>query len=319
MNNIKVSVIVLTYNHEKYIRQALDSILMQKVDFQYEILIGDDASTDKTADILQEYKNKYPDIIKLYLNKINLGATRNAYNLLMSAQGEYLATCEGDDYWIDENKLKIQIDFLDNNKEFIGCTHYCKIVDENDSLISLRKMGWIKYKDIFRIEDFDGIHLPGQLSTFVRRNIFLKNKNCYKYFYDINRDISDRTSILLYLFYGHIKLIKLYMSSYRKVRNMSSDNITSKVFLKNNNRVQLEYDMLIKTEKAFFSIFRKHISFKNRRKELFADAVIQFLIGNNGNLNTAKVIFRDYDFKMDIIFSLPFIIIRKVASKVIYE
>ena len=109
------------------------------------------------------------------------------------------------------------------------------------------------------------------------------------------------------------------MSSYRKVRNMSSDNITSKVFLKNNNRVQLEYDMLIKTEKAFFSIFRKHISFKNRRKELFADAVIQFLIGNNGNLNTAKVIFRDYDFKMDIIFSLPFIIIRKVASKVIYE
>ena len=83
-----VSVIVLTYNHEKYIKEALDSILMQKVNFDYEILIGDDASSDNTVKILKKYQNRYPNIIRLFLNKINLGGTYNAYNVLINAKGK---------------------------------------------------------------------------------------------------------------------------------------------------------------------------------------------------------------------------------------
>ena len=98
-----VSVIVLTYNHEKYIKQALDSILRQKVNFDYEILIGDDASTDNTVKVLKEYKSKFPNIIKLFLNEVNLGATRNAYNLLVNAKGKYLATCEGQSRNVGKN------------------------------------------------------------------------------------------------------------------------------------------------------------------------------------------------------------------------
>ena len=102
---ILVSVIVLTYNHEKYIRQALDSILMQRVDFQYEILVGDDASTDSTQEILKEYDRNYPGKSRLFLRESNLGPTKNSYELLVSAKRDYPATCEGADYWKPFNVL----------------------------------------------------------------------------------------------------------------------------------------------------------------------------------------------------------------------
>ena len=85
-NDIKVSVICVTYNHEKYIRQALDSILSQKTDFAFEVLVGEDCSTDGTADILREYEKLYPDIFRMYYRDPNLGATRNEYGLMPSAR-----------------------------------------------------------------------------------------------------------------------------------------------------------------------------------------------------------------------------------------
>lgn len=245
MDQIKVSVIVLTYNHEKYIRQALDSILMQKVDFKYEILIGDDASTDYTVNILNEYKNKYPDIIKLYLNKVNVGATRNAYNLLMGAQGEYLATCEGDDYWIDENKLKIQIDFLDNNKEFVGCCHKFLCVDEESKKIK-KWLRWINNKRIYSIKDFDGLIMPSQPSTFVRRNIFKNKEHIYKYIYTTNRLIADRLLLLIFLKYGNFYCINKIMGVYRIRKN---ESITCKKYLYNKTYLQEEYSYICELEK----------------------------------------------------------------------
>ena len=108
---VMVSVIVLTYNHEKYICQALDSILMQKTNFTYEILVGDDASTDRTPNILQDYQLNYPNIFRLFLRKTNQGPTGNAYPLFFEARGKYIATCEGDDFWCTAEKLQKQVDF----------------------------------------------------------------------------------------------------------------------------------------------------------------------------------------------------------------
>jgi glycosyltransferase involved in cell wall biosynthesis len=122
MDNIKVSILCLTYNHAQFISKALDSFLSQKTDINYEILINDDASTDGTIEIIKEYQKKYPTIIKPVFHAENQ-YSKGKRNLVLrylapKAKGEYLALCEGDDYWIDENKLQKQVDFLNNNKNF---------------------------------------------------------------------------------------------------------------------------------------------------------------------------------------------------------
>ena len=113
---------MITYNHEKYISKALDSILMQKTNFSYEIVIGEDCSTDKTRDILINYKKQYPDRFKLLLNEKNLGAYKNAHQALQACKGEYIAFLEGDDYWINPDKLQIQIEYMDAHPE-VGLVH----------------------------------------------------------------------------------------------------------------------------------------------------------------------------------------------------
>lgn len=119
---IKVSVCITTYNLEKYIEQTLNSILSQKTSFDFEILVGDDCSTDGTKEILLVYKEKYPDRIKLHLQQKNVGVNRNDFDLIYLAQGEYIAWCDGDDYWIDQYKLEKQVQFLDENPRY-SCVH----------------------------------------------------------------------------------------------------------------------------------------------------------------------------------------------------
>ena len=102
--NILVSVFVVTYNQEKYIRQCLDSILMQKVNFDYEIVIGEDSGTDNTLSICEEYARKYPQI-RLLPKTSHLGIAGNWKRVLSECQGKYVAMCEGDDYWCDPLKL----------------------------------------------------------------------------------------------------------------------------------------------------------------------------------------------------------------------
>ena len=116
IKDIKVSIICLAYNHEKYIRSALQGFVDQITDFGYEVLINDDASTDKTADIIREYEKKYPDIIKPVYQKENQhsqGIRIISTYLLPKAQGEYLAYCEGDDFWTDPLKLEKEVSILE--------------------------------------------------------------------------------------------------------------------------------------------------------------------------------------------------------------
>ena len=124
--DIVVSINTLTYNHEKYIAQCIEGILLQKTNFAFELLIHDDASTDKTADIIREYEKKFPLIIKpIYQteNQWAKGIKNSVTYQYPRAKGKYIAICEGDDYWIDENKLQMQVDFLENNPEYTMCFH----------------------------------------------------------------------------------------------------------------------------------------------------------------------------------------------------
>ncbi|ARA21897.1 TPA: glycosyltransferase [Proteus mirabilis] len=107
-NDIVISICCITYNQEAYIQDALNSFLKQKTAFPFEILIGDDRSTDNTLNILIEYQNKYPNIIRIICPEKNLGANSNLLNLIHHAKAKYIALCEGDDFWIDSHKLEKQ-------------------------------------------------------------------------------------------------------------------------------------------------------------------------------------------------------------------
>ena len=110
---VKVSVVVVCYNQEATIGRAIDSVLSQKVDFNYEIIIGDDASSDKTSAICLEYCRKYPDFIRYIRNETNKGLLNNYYDCVLQARGKYISDLGGDDFWIEDNKLQIQSDTMD--------------------------------------------------------------------------------------------------------------------------------------------------------------------------------------------------------------
>lgn len=100
-----VSVVCISYNHEKYINQALESILAQKTAFPFEIIAADDCSTDGTQSIIQQLADEHPNIIVPVLRPKNLGINNNYYDAVQRVRGEFIAICDGDDYWIDDNKL----------------------------------------------------------------------------------------------------------------------------------------------------------------------------------------------------------------------
>ena len=128
-DEILVSVAIVTYNHEKFISQTIESILNQKTNFKIEIVIGEDCSTDKTGQICLEYYQKYPNKIVLLLNEENLGLRRNNINTWSFCRGKYIAMCEGDDYWTDNLKLQKQVDILEKNNKYSACFHQVEIFD----------------------------------------------------------------------------------------------------------------------------------------------------------------------------------------------
>lgn len=114
----KLSILLVTYNHDSYIKEAIESILIQKFDFPYEIIVADDCSTDKTINILESYAEKNPEIFKFLSAENNLGITKNYKRGFKACQGEYVAVLEGDDYWTSPSRIKKMVRFLDNNR---GC------------------------------------------------------------------------------------------------------------------------------------------------------------------------------------------------------
>ncbi len=174
---ILVSACIITYNHEKFIRQCLDGALMQDVDYSYEIVIGDDHSTDSTAAICQDYAARYPDIIRFVSRDINLGMNGNWTNTMMSCRGKYIALCEGDDFWTDSNKLQYQVDFLEKNGKYAACYHGAKVIDENNAL--KRESKWPAYRSHTKLELLQS---KGEMitCTVVFRNLVVKNLSSFR-------------------------------------------------------------------------------------------------------------------------------------------
>lgn len=128
---IGVSVLITTYNQKEYIADAIEGALKQKTDFGFEILVHDDASTDGTTEIVKDYERRFPEQVVAFYEDVNMFAHCEVFieKMLSSARGKYLAICDGDDYWIDENKLQLQFDFMEANPDFSLCAHNTKIID----------------------------------------------------------------------------------------------------------------------------------------------------------------------------------------------
>lgn len=123
---------MITYNHEPYIAQAIEGVLMQKTDFPFELVIGEDGSSDGTRRICEAYQEKYPDRIRLLLRDTNIGMMPNFVQTLSACTGRYTALCEGDDYWTDPHKLQQQVDFLEAHPELNLCYHPVKVLRDGE-------------------------------------------------------------------------------------------------------------------------------------------------------------------------------------------
>ncbi|MCR4651079.1 MAG: glycosyltransferase [Lachnospiraceae bacterium] len=242
--DIKVSVICVTYNHELYIRKALDSIVAQVTDFDFEVLIGEDCSTDGTREILKEYEAKYPDIFRMYYRDVNLGATRNEYELMMDARGRYIAALELDDLWLDDHKLQKQYDFLEAHDEYIGVSHDFAIIDKDDNVIDNDDNKKIKpyFNKSFTLEDFLRDGFVFQTGTHFYRNIYSDGGD-YSIIYKADRLIRDKTILSLLLNRGDFYILPDTMSAYRRFfdenatngRNLTNANMELDLFTKANH------------------------------------------------------------------------------------
>ncbi|MCM1119890.1 MAG: glycosyltransferase [bacterium] len=219
-SEIMVTVKILAYNHEKYIVQAIESILSQKTEYRYEILIGEDCSTDSTREIVDGYAQKYPDIIRVIHHKRNVGCTKNAYSLDIHARGKYVAGCEGDDYWCDDLRIQKDVDFLETHPEYVGVCHRCRVVDGNDdpieeNTIPSRTVFWKFDKEVYTLADYERWEVPGHSMTKTSRNLFRQSEKDYSIVYKASKRVSDRTHLLMEVVEGNIYCMPDVVGCYR--------------------------------------------------------------------------------------------------------
>jgi len=169
MCNLTVSIVCLTYNHEKYIVDALNGFLCQKTTFKFEILIGEDSSTDDTRKICTNYLNQYPDKIRIINSEKNLGYIENFLRTSSFAQGEYIALCEGDDFWTDPYKLQKQVNFLINNPD-CAMVHTDKRILVGDKYFQADPVVVLKDKTF---EDIIISNYICALTVLVRKTVFI--------------------------------------------------------------------------------------------------------------------------------------------------
>lgn len=272
---IMVSICCLTYNHRKYIKKTLDGFLNQKTNFDFEILIHDDCSTDGTTDIIKEYEKKYPKLIKPIYQKENQyskGIPISVYLQFPRAKGKYIAMCEGDDYWIDNNKLQIQYDMMEKNENCTLCTHTVEYINEagikingsqpHETLLDELPIQNIVYsKDIFN-NIFRRTIIPFQTSSY-----FFRKKYINEYIENFYKNVPVKTvgdiPLTWYLFSkGDCFFIKKSMSRYR----VDSIGSWSKKNKKNTNK-EKHYSELIN----FFRMFNDYTNYENNE-------IIQYLI-----------------------------------------
>jgi len=209
MNKPLVNIAMITYNHGNFIAQAIEGVLMQKTTFDFQLVIGEDCSTDNTYEICLKYKNEYPEKIVLLHNEINIGVYNNLIKTFNACEAKYLGTCEGDDYWTDPYKLQKQVDFLEKNNDFSMTFHRSSILYENENKIIEANNNFNENKEFDGVEAYKKMSFQSG-SMVYRKNLFVPPKNFEKYIFP------DNGIILSLAMHGKFYGFSDIMSVYRK-------------------------------------------------------------------------------------------------------
>ncbi len=312
-DEVVVSVCMITYNQENYIKQSLDSALFQKTTFKYEIIIGEDNSTDNTRNILLEYKAQYPDKIKLILNATNIGAVKNLAQTLKESNGKYIAILEGDDYWISEYKLQIQADFLNRNLNLSTCFHAAKLIDSKGVL-----------KRILPIEKFR--RSTSNLIDLIENDVFMATcstmfrARLYEYFpsvFYVLRNGCDWALSVLNAEHGDIGYIDEILSVYRtgssefawtsnSLSHIYADAI--KINQEFNKYFNYKYDIIIKKK---ITNYKYIIAIDNSRNgELFK--AMRLLIDIMNEITKVQLI-------KGLFIEIPFVYLKRKLKKLLLK
>jgi glycosyltransferase involved in cell wall biosynthesis len=276
MNEIILSVAIVTYNHEKYISKCIESIVSQKTNFKFEIVIGEDCSTDKTREIVKWFKGKYPEIISPIYNRENFGkkykpssGRGNYINVLKKCNGKYIAVCEGDDYWIDPLKLQKQIDYLESNHNYSACVHQVavnyKSNDDQHVLFTKRPNKEVVIDNMLE-------------SSYFHASSWVFNKDLFNPLDYVGNDIllRDHPSFILCATKGKIGFLNEIMSVYMKNPYGLSSRISHKQI----------YEANLKMIDGLYTEIGK--GFKWRRHYMIAHQC-KVYIYNSDNLSSVEV------------------------------
>lgn len=209
-NGKRVTVLVMTYNHEKYIAQALDSVLMQRTSFDWEVLVSEDCSTDRTRQIVQEYAASHPKLITPIFSEKNLHSNEVVARGIRAAAGEYVALLDGDDYWLTADKLQTQIDVMDHHPEATLCFHQA-LVEQEQGESPGRYWTPANQKQTSTLQDICMDNFIATSSTMIRRSAIESPPDWYIPFFPI----TDWPLYILCAERGTIRYIAKPMSVYR--------------------------------------------------------------------------------------------------------
>ncbi len=201
----------MTYNHARFIAKALDSILMQKTNFLFEILISEDNSTDGTREIVEAYHKKYPEKIRLLLSEKNIHTNEVVSRGIHAAKGNYIALLDGDDFWTSEHKLQLQADYLDKNAKCVLCFHNAQVFYE-EATQSTRNWTSANQKQVSTLDDLWRGNFIATCSTMFRNGILEKVPKWYHSFFPI----TDWPLYILLAEHGTIDYIGEVMGVYRQ-------------------------------------------------------------------------------------------------------
>lgn len=271
--NVLVSVLMITYNHFHFIKQAIESFLNQKTTFRTELIICDDKSKDDTASICVEYAKQYPDKIRFISNEVNLGMQRNFIQGLNVCTGTYIAVLEGDDYWNSEDKLQLQVEFMERHSDLAICFTDALVYNENQQSFDERTIAGELAETVFSIED-------------IARNNFIPTLTCM-FRKDAARELPawiytsfplDWPLHILNARHGKIGYIKTVTGVYRKhsggVCSAAHVITNNDRYLKTLAQLQEEFvdrkSVSIALNQAVLRIYRENVHVSLRDREILA-------------------------------------------------
>lgn len=219
-NSPVVSIIMVTYNHGRFISSAIEGCLMQKIDFRMELIIADDASADENQQIIRQYADQNPEIIRPILRSVNIGANPNWFDAFSKSKGRYIAICEGDDYWTDPLKLQKQVDLLEADKNIgMVCTDYSRFY-QSSGILKRNCFDTEKYHDGIRFENY-----ILDMSTIGTATVVIRKEIVRKFLTELPQEVRDT-------FVGSDTPLWLFTGVYSKIAVIPDDTAVYR-FLEN--------------------------------------------------------------------------------------